>query len=59
MGKQTAKVEQLEEQVRRWISSKRGKKTIQKTKQSSDKTTKQLQDGRRIDPASLDRPFTV
>ena len=59
MGKTAVNFTQFEEQVREWVTSSRGKKTIEKTIERSKKTTKQLQKNRRIDPGSLDKPFTV
>lgn len=59
MKKLVTPAEQLENRVRDWITSSRGKKAIKETLEKSDKATKKLQQDRRVDPVSLDRPFTV
>lgn len=59
MKKPATPTQQLEDQVRSWVDSSQGRKVIQKTLATSEKTTKKLQENRRLDPVSLDRPFTV
>lgn len=59
MKKVAMDIKQLEEEARRWVTSSRGQKAVQKAIEQSNKTTKKLQESRQVDPASLYRPFTV